>query len=112
MRWLGRLRGGGPALRREVEAALAQARAGRPQAAIAAVSGHFPQALGLLEEMGGPPETAWLQLAARLLFRAGRMREAAAAISDPRSGTPMTGTSSSISSSQAQTSGRSIRAPP
>jgi len=80
MRWLGRLRGGGPALRREVEAALAQARAGRPQAAIAAVSGHFPQALGLLEEMGGPPETAWLQLAARLLFRAGRMREAAAAI--------------------------------
>jgi len=76
MRWLGRLRGGGPALRREVEAALAQARAGRPQAAIAAVSGHFPQALELLAEMGGPPETAWLQLAARLLFRAGRMREA------------------------------------
>ena len=79
MRWLGRLRGGATPLRRQVEEALTQARAGRPAAAMAAVSGHFPQALQLLEELGAPPETAWLQVAAQLRFRAGRMSEAAAA---------------------------------
>ena len=77
MRWLGRLRGGATPLRRQVEEALAQARAGHTAAAMAAVSGHFPQALQLLEELGAPPETAWLQVAAQLRFRAGRMSEAA-----------------------------------
>ena len=67
-------------MQQQVAAALARARAGDAEGGAAAVSGHFPQALAALEALGGPPETAWLQLAARLRFRAGQMGEAAAAI--------------------------------
>lgn len=67
-------------MQQQVAAALARARAGDAEGAASAVSGHFPQALTALEELGAPPETAWLQLAARLRFRTGQMREAAATI--------------------------------
>ncbi|HYM50822.1 MAG TPA: metallopeptidase family protein [Candidatus Limnocylindrales bacterium] len=80
MRWLGRLRPGGRSPRQQVADALQLARAGQPDDAIAAIAGPYPEALTYLEALGGPDETAWLRLDARLQFRAGQMREAAATI--------------------------------
>ncbi len=58
--------------------ALAEVRAGDPQAAIARLGGRYADALAALKTLAEPVDTSWLQLAARLLYRTGDMSETAA----------------------------------
>lgn len=79
MRLSGWLRRQRPALPELVRKALAEMRAGDPDAALALVAGHYSDALAALKSLGGPTDTTWLQLAARLQYRSGNMAETAAA---------------------------------
>ncbi|MDQ6884902.1 MAG: metallopeptidase family protein [Candidatus Dormibacteraeota bacterium] len=71
-------RGRVPGLDGRLRQALAEARAGDPERAVATISERFPQALDALAGMGEPADAGLLQLTAWLAFRSGRMPEAAA----------------------------------
>ncbi len=73
--WLGWRR---PSLSDLVRKALAEMRKGDPDAALALVAGRYIDALETLKALREPPDTSWLQLAARLQYRCGQMADAAA----------------------------------
>ncbi len=67
-----------PSLPDLVGKALAEMRTGDPDAALALVAGRYADALENLKARREPPDTSWLQLAARLQYRCGQMADAAA----------------------------------
>ncbi len=73
-RWL---RGGRPGLRDRVVKALQQARDGDADGAIDTIAERFSEALGELQSLRQPVDAGWLQLAARLAYRAADMSAAA-----------------------------------
>ena len=73
-RWL---RGGRPGLRDRVVKALQQARDGDADGAIDTIAERFPEALAELKSLRQPMDSGWLQLAARLAYRAAEMSVAA-----------------------------------
>ncbi len=77
MPWPGWLRPQRGSLKERVRQALAQARAGDPDGAFALIPGRYGEAFAELRALDEPADTGWLQLAARLRYRAGEMAEAA-----------------------------------
>jgi predicted Zn-dependent protease with MMP-like domain len=77
MPWQRRRNGVRKGLRQALTAALEEARQGRPDAAIPLLEGSFRVALEELRALPSPTETAWLQVAGRLEYRAGQMPDAA-----------------------------------
>jgi len=73
-RWF---RGGTPTLRDRVVKALQQARDGDADGAIATIAERFSDAQAELRGLPDPVDAGWLQLAARLAYRAGDMPAAA-----------------------------------
>ena len=69
--------GGGTSLRDRVVNGLRQARDGDADGAIGMISERFPEALVELRALSESQDAGWLQLAARLAFRAGDMAMAA-----------------------------------
>lgn len=69
-------RGGGRGLADRVEEALALARGGDLEAAIATISERFPQALEQLRARDEPLDAAWLRLVAALEYRSGLLEDA------------------------------------
>jgi predicted Zn-dependent protease with MMP-like domain len=70
------LSGGRPGLRDRVVKALQQARDGDADGAIDTIAERFSEALGELQSLKQPVDTAWLRLAARLAYRAADMSAA------------------------------------
>ena len=68
--------GGGLRLRDRVVKALQQARDGDPDAAIETIAERFPEALAALRALPEKADPGWLELAARLAYRAGAMEAA------------------------------------
>jgi predicted Zn-dependent protease with MMP-like domain len=69
-------RGGGRSLADRVEEALAMARGGDLETAIATISERFPQALEQLSARGEPLDAGWLRLVAALEYRSGLLEDA------------------------------------
>ncbi len=74
--WFRRGRGG---LREQVAEALELTRRGDREAAVDRIPGRYLEAFQELQALSEPVDTAWLQLAAYLQFRAGEMQAAAEA---------------------------------
>ena len=70
------LKGAHRSLPERVREALAQARGGDLEAAIATIGERFPEALDHLRALREVEDAAWLRLAAALEYRSGRMEEA------------------------------------
>jgi predicted Zn-dependent protease with MMP-like domain len=83
-------KGGSPADR--LRLALSRSRSGDADGALALIPGGYGEALEELKAMREPADTGWLQLAARLAYRAGRMRLAARTAEQALAGADHAGT--------------------